>query len=113
MQIYSKVFKIEIVTAPTALLRKLQKVYPTSKITNQFLDIFEILSFYCGSIRGEDRIAVTESSKKILQEFAHVAKTLKPYLGPNSKAFSEDERQRLIDYFDIDSDSILEMFDEN
>ena len=99
-------------TAPTFLLRNLQKIYPPSEFTNMFLDIFEILSFYSRNVKSEDQIAATKSSIMMLKEFTHVAKTLKPYLELNSNAFSEEEHEKLRRYFNVDADFILELVEE-
>lgn len=107
------IIPIELLTATTDMLRKLQNVYPANQVINQVLDIFEILSFYGPNIKSEDRIAVSESCINILQELASITKTLEPYLEPDKQVFSDDEREKLKSHLNIDPDSILELVKEH
>ena len=107
---------ITIITAVKDTLIRLQKVYPSNKIINELLSLFEILQAYeadGSKLTAEERETVSDSCENILRELARIANTLKPYLDPESECFSEEDREKINYILSIDPDYLLKVLDEN
>ncbi len=102
---------MRILTHFSYALRKLQQVYPSCEIINQLLSLFEILHFYESSLDKEIQSAIADSSLSILHELISIAKTLEPYLEPETEHFSDEERQKIKEILNFDPDHALDILD--
>ena len=110
--ITSNIIRIEILTATSDMLRKLQQVYPTCEIIDQLLSLFEILAAYSSSFDSKDRIAAAESCENILKELINIAKTLEPYLDPETEHFSDEDREKIKDLLSFNPDYALTLLED-
>ena len=102
-------FKVEILTHFSYTLDKLQKVYPSCEIVNQLMSLFEVLRFHEQVFDKETQASIADSALGVLKNLASICKSIEVSLETDTEDFSEEDREKIKEVLNFDSESLLKL----